>query len=101
MVGGGAIAEQGDGELSVLGPVDTRLVHAVEHEIDVRDQAGIPPKELQEPPNGEHGPALHTSEVEIHEKPPPMDDDTESGEIPCLHQVGEGYTGAGPGKEVT
>ncbi|KAI4340330.1 hypothetical protein MLD38_025180 [Melastoma candidum] len=100
MVRGGAIAEQGEGKCGVFSPVDAMLVHAVEHEVHVGNRTGIPPKELQQPPDGEHGPTLHACEVEIHEQPPPVDDNSESRGLPRLHKVREGYPGGGPGVEV-
>ena len=75
MVPGGAVAEErgrrGGGRVAVavVGAVDGGAVHAVEHEVDVGDAAGVPAHELEQAPDGEERAALHAGVVEVDVQP--------------------------------
>lgn len=100
MCGSGAVAKQRRRHGSDSGPVNGGLVHTIEHEINVRDASRVTLEQLQQSPDGEHGPALHAGVVVINVEPALDDDDPEGGELLGLGDVGGGDPGASPGLEV-
>lgn len=97
---GGAIPEERQRERTMLGPVNNRLVHTIKHHINIRNHSRVPPEKLQQTPDREHGPALHTSIVQINEQSPSDDHRPESSEFPSLLQVTGGNSGPGPWLEI-
>lgn len=103
MMVGGAVAEDWRGRPRwsvVLGPADGGLVHAIKHEIDIRDPPWVPAEELQEAPDREHGSALDTGIVEIRVEAATGNDDTESRIFASFHEIGDGNAGMGPWGQV-
>jgi len=66
----GAIPKERHRHSLVFNPVDSWLIHAIKHHIHIRHHPRVPPQKLQQSPQSEHRPTLHTRIVPIHKHLP-------------------------------
>lgn len=96
----GTVPEQRQWHGPMFSPVNTRLVHAIKHHINIRYHPRVPSKKLQQTPDRKHGSALHTRIVQINKQFPTNYHDPESSEFPGFHQMGIRDSGPGPRFEI-
>lgn len=91
-----AIPKQRQRHGLILSPIDTRFIHTIKHHIHIRHHSRVPSKHLNQTPDRENRPALHTSIVHINIKPTFHDHYTKRRKFLRFFQLGHRNSSTSP-----